>query len=227
MQVTARPSNILRQLKARANAGEIDAVDVLGQIYTNGVSNNGAWIVRPDWHAARRYLELGVDRGHPDSMLALANILSAHVRTFPRAELLYKRAFRRGQATAAFNLAVGYKRHGRHGEAYRWYSKAAVAGDENGLYESALAELYGLGTRRNVRSALHKLRKISRSNTPYYPSHLMQIDAILVIASVYEQGWFVKFDVKTSERWLEKAVALGSGIAKARLEPWVRHRDAR
>jgi TPR repeat protein len=162
-------------------------------------------------------LERAVAAGDRDSMLELANKRSSQRAGVARAIVLYRAAFRLGEPTAAFNLACTYQNLGRYREAVAWYRRADAAGDISAGFELARAELYGLGTRRNVRGAFARLERLAARPTRYWPRNSDRIEAILVMADALITGWPVRRDYRKGRRWLARAAALGSDIAKAML----------
>ena len=76
-----------------------------------------------------RTLTDGVAAGHVECMLPLANILSERGDK-AAAEDLYRRAYDRGDAYSAWNLAILLWETGRGTEAERWVWKAAEGGDD-------------------------------------------------------------------------------------------------
>jgi TPR repeat protein len=132
-----------------------------------------------------------------------------------RAEKLYKQAFRLGNTTAAFNLAVTYQNLGRYRNAVGWFRRALAAGDPSAILELAKAELFGLGTRRNVAAAISKLRRVARGGA--FTAPLERTEAMLIIADALRNGWLVRRDYPQALGWLRKAARLGSDAAKGLL----------
>jgi TPR repeat protein len=212
---------IVAQLVAMARGGDREAMSVLGLVYENGMRDvRGRVVVRGDRRRARAYEERGAAFGDPDAMAALANRLvgaRASAASLRRAIALYRRAFAGGAAWAAYNLACTYQNRGRYRDAVRWFRRAAAAGDESALLQIAHAELYGIGTRRDVAGAVGKLRRLARSRRGYYPDSWMQVEAMMIMARVLLDGWPRPRDVAGGMRWLRRAAALGHGPAVAEL----------
>ncbi|WP_345476078.1 hypothetical protein [Lysobacter panacisoli] len=70
----------------------------------------------------------------------------------------YKRAYRRGDAAAASNIAVLYQEQGRNRLAFGWYARSAALGDGDSSLELAKMSLAGLGVRRSVQRARRYLK---------------------------------------------------------------------
>jgi tetratricopeptide (TPR) repeat protein len=90
-----------------------------------------------------RTLADGVRAGQVECMLPLANILSEDGEK-AQAEDLYRRAYDRGDAYSAWNLAVLLWEEGRGEEAQEWAWKAAEGGDD--LAIAYLSDVDPLGT---------------------------------------------------------------------------------
>jgi TPR repeat protein len=136
-----------------------------------------------------------------------------------RAEALYRESFRKGNSIAAYNLAATYQRLQRHRGAFGWYQRAHDAGDPSAPLQLALAELYGVGTKRNGNAAMAKLRRMASSRTKYWPASCGEnVEAMLVIAQALMDGWLVPRDYEEGHRWLRRAAEWDSLTAKAMLE---------
>ncbi len=215
----------VRTIRLQAEQGNVEALSQLGGFCLDGLrSRGGGVLIRRDVRAGRRFLERGVALGDTGAMLELASHLShAGPAGWRRGVALYRRAFRLGEATAAYNLAFTYKLRGRYREAVAWWRRAHAAGDPSAILDLALAELHGQGTRRNVRSALAKLRQAANATeTKWFPrSSGENVRAMIHLARVYGEGWLVPRDLAESVRWLRLAAEWDSAIAKAMLvENW-------
>jgi len=211
---------LIRRTHEAADRGEAWALFNLGSSYRDGVNGaNGRVLVRKNRRTAVRYLEQAVKLGYIDAMVALGSLLSEDrdERGLARAAPYYRMAYRRGDHTAAFNLACTYRSLGRHREAVLWFRRALAAGDPSASMEIARAELYGVGTRRNVRSAFAKLKAIAKRQSTYWPPNTDRIEAILVMADALMDGWLVRRNFDDGLRWLRRAAELGSEVAKAKL----------
>lgn len=184
----------VRLLRLQAKQGNVEALSQLGSLCLEGLRGpRGAVLIRRDPRAGCRLLERGVALGDTGAMLELANHLDERATSTAdrtRAVALYRRAFRRGEATAAYNLAFTYKLRGRYREAVAWWRRAHAAGDPSAILDLALAELHGQGTRRNVRGALTKLRRAANATeTTWFPrSSGENVRAMIHLARTYGEG---------------------------------------
>src|SRR5208282_2465142 len=65
----------------------------------------------------------------------------------------YRRAARLGSSTAAMNASTVYRDRGQLSRAHLWLMKAAAMGDGDAAVDAGYDYLYGIGVRRNIRSA--------------------------------------------------------------------------
>ncbi|NVB77619.1 MAG: sel1 repeat family protein [Kofleriaceae bacterium] len=191
----------------------------LGEHYREGlVGKGGAVLVRRDLRAARRCLERAAALGDTDGMSSLASLLADErptASTLKRAAALYRTAYRNGNTTAAYNLAVLHKRHGRHRLAVAWFERAYRAGDPSALLQLGLAELYGVGTPRNGAAGIAKLEAMANSTTKYWPRSTGEnVEAMLVLADTLMRGWLVPRDYETAIAWLQRAASWDNATAK-------------
>jgi TPR repeat protein len=124
---------------------------------------------------------------------------------------LYRAAFRLGYSTAAYNLASSYQNVGEHRTAVRWFRRAFDAGDQSALLPLAQAELYGVGTSRDVEAALEKLKRVARGGRWF--TQFDREQSMLLIALCLREGWLVRRDHPAAVRWLRRASRLGSAEA--------------
>lgn len=209
------------KLRIVADKGNCSALNVLAMLHRDGLRDaRGKILIQPDSRLALRYEKRAAQLGDPDSMTAIADRLARHGGrvTMLRAAGLYHRAFHRGCETAAYNLAYAYQRRGQYRAAVGWFRKALAAGDSSALLPLGRAELYGIGTKRDVPAALSRLRQLARSKDTYWPPNWLQCEAMRMIANVLIEGWLVRRDRSEGLRWLRRAAKLGSGAAKADLE---------
>jgi TPR repeat protein len=73
----------------------------------------------------------------------------------------YKRAYRRGESSAAHNIGVMWRNEKKHRRALEWFKKAVKLGDDEANLE--IAKHY-LEVDHNPRSAIPHLRKVCESN---------------------------------------------------------------
>ena len=202
-------------LRAAADAGMPEAMSELGAYLEDGVRGPGGRVlVRRDRLRAAQYEARLVKLGDRDATRGKADRLTRSPRTRVAGIRLYRRAYRLGSHTAAFHLAIAYRNLGDQRAAVRWFRRAVAAGDPSASMEVARAELYGLGTRRDVPAAFAKLRAIAAAPTIMRPRNIDRIRALLLMADALEWGWLARIDYPASQRLLRRAARLGSTVAK-------------
>jgi TPR repeat protein len=217
------PSHV-STVRAAAEQNDTKALTTLGILYRDGLaSDRYGQLVTRDARLARRYLERAARNGDPEALCALADTISAHAQSgsVSRAARLYRRAFRTGNATAAYNLACLYQNAGRHALSVRWFRLAKAAGDRTAEFQLALAELYGLGVRRNPIAAARKLETISAKRVVVWPDSAgVDVQAMLILSEELMRGWLLPRDFDASISWLRRAAKRGSLTAKAMLREY-------
>lgn len=191
-------------------------------------------LLRPSLRRAARYYRAAAERGNAEAMLALASALQTLAQQSPvphRAKAIQRateeaiqwelRAARSGGGTAAlYNVAVSYLNSGRPRQAVRYFRRAAARGDDSALFELAKAELFGIGTRRRVKSAFEKLRRVVSKSANV--CQLEREEAMLLMADVYRHGWLLPPDERARTRWLRRAALAGNLAAKGLLDDGAR-----
>jgi uncharacterized protein len=198
-------------LHKAAAADDRDALTTLAVLYEEGTARDRSnkLLVRRDRRRGRSYWERAAQLGDPVAITVIADNLTPRghsARALAQAEKLYHRAFRLGYDTAAENLAATYRNLGRYRDAVRWYRRAADAGSPTAPLELARAELYGTGTRRDVRAAFARLERLARQGLGW--NNWLRIEAMQLMADALMNGWLVRRDYAQAESWLRRAAKL-------------------
>ncbi len=190
---------------------DASALSDLGMLYRDGVvDSRGKAILRPDQARSVKCFRRAAELGNSSAMVDVGHSLRG------RAGLRwYRRAFRFGDSRAASSIAVTYQDLGRPADAVRWFRRAVATGETACLLELAQAELFGIGTKRNVPAAIRKLQTLAKGG---WISQLSQETAMRWLAEIYSQGWLVCRNWKLARRWLAKASKLGSAAASGLLQ---------
>ncbi len=75
----------------------------------------------------------------------------------------YPRALRKGEFMAAANLATIYRDHGNLRFSHQWHLRATKTGDGDAAVDAGYDYLYGIGVRKDLRSARRMLQHALRS----------------------------------------------------------------
>ncbi|HEV1993457.1 MAG TPA: tetratricopeptide repeat protein [Candidatus Acidoferrum sp.] len=82
-------------------------------------------------------------------------------RNLSRGLYWYKRAYRRGEASAASNIGMTWRNEGKPKKALSWFRRAVKIGDDEANLEIAK---YYIENENNPRKAIPHLEKVCRSN---------------------------------------------------------------
>lgn len=213
------PSGADAALWQRAWAGEPDALYELGAL---GVDDDAVQQRRPSRRLALAWLRRAAEAGHVGAMEELATALSRGPKRAPAAlrEAMRweRRAARLGSTLAPYNIGVSWRLAGRPRQAVRAFRALAATGGHDAHeaeFELARAELLGVGTRRDVPSALRRLERVARSRTVCLFDNEQ---AMVLLAEVYRTGWLVPVDFPRTLKWLRKAAGIGSAAAAGLLQ---------
>lgn len=205
-------------VEEHAKRGAVWALNTLGVEYSEGLAEgDGEPLVYPDFRKAANYFVAAAELGDTDAMISLSSLfeLGNGVKRDAAKALHWQRlAARKGNSNAMFNVAVFYRDQGRHSLAVTWFRKSARCGQQEALLELAVAEVYGLGVRRNVGAALRTLNRLAASKRV---APITAQEACIFAARLYMEGWVRSRSYLRAERWLERGVASGSLVCQEML----------
>lgn len=117
-----------------------------------------------DFNYARDLYERGAALGDPACWHALGfmfDVGQGVEADRDRAMRCYKAAWRSRYAVAANNIAVLYREKGDRRAAFRWFERAAEAGDHGAYLEMAKCYQHGAGTRKSPDAAVRCLARVA------------------------------------------------------------------
>lgn len=138
------------------------ALDLLDGIQ----DQQGHSVVRRNSRYAVRLLQYAAENGDSSAatMLAYAYDVGQGIRrNVALAIKWYHRAFRQGETMAAANLATVYRDRSNLKLAHQWHLRAMGMGDGDAAVDAGYDFLYGIGVRKDLRSARRMLRNALRS----------------------------------------------------------------
>lgn len=115
---------------------------------------------------------------------------------------------------AAENLAATYLNRGRHRDAVHGFVAPTLPVLVARRSRFARAELYGIGTRRNVRAAFTKLERIAGQKLGW--NNWLRVEAMQIMADALINGWLVTRDYTRGEVLLRRAATLDPNGSAAR-----------
>lgn len=155
------------RLRRNAAAGAMAATRELGLTFLEGIQDGkGRSIVRRNSAYAVRLLRTAAERGDgaAATMLAYAYDVGRGVRRNDGVAIRwYQRAIRQGESTAAANLAAVYRDQGNLRRAHQWHLRAMKMGDGDAAVDAGYDSLYGIGVRKDLRSATRMFQNALRS----------------------------------------------------------------
>jgi TPR repeat protein len=215
--------HLVQLLRDAARLNDVDALLSLGMYARDGLRDRKSrTLVRRSRGASIKYYRRAVELGSVLGMQCLATAMTEDIEgrgrwtpaSLPRvreALALHRRAVRLGGD--CYNLAVTYQNMGQHKKAVAWFRKNADAGQIDALLPLAKAELYGVGTRRNVQAAMEKLKRVAAAEPTYEVSPFDKGEAMRLIAEVLRDAWFAPRHYDAAVRWLRRAAKSGSDAA--------------
>jgi len=153
----------LAELHERADAGDPEALFLLGSLYETGQAG------RADLPKAAQYYRRAADLGLPHAQFNLGNMYASGqgVTADPFESVMWlRRAADAGLPEAQFNLAVAYEQgHGVRADlstAHRWYERAAAQNYPEALYNLAMMYEDGHGVAKNDTRAAELYQRAAR-----------------------------------------------------------------
>lgn len=157
----------LAQLKPGASAQDIAAARDLALDLLDGIQDQqGRSVVRRNAPYAVRLLQQTAEYGDSCAAAMLGYAYDVGHGTRRNTSLAikwYHRAFKQGEALAAANLATVYRDRGNLRLSHQWHLRAMRMGDGNAAVDAGYDYLYGIGVRKNLRSARRMLQHALRS----------------------------------------------------------------
>lgn len=160
-------SRKVAQLRRAAASGDIAAIRDLGLTLRDGVQDRqGHSLVRRNSAYAVRLFRRAAGSGDGAAAGALGHAyhLGQGVRGNTALALKwYHRAVEQGETIAAANMATVHRDRGHLKLAHHWYLQAMKMDDGDAAVDVGYGYLYGIGVRRDLRSARRILRVAVRS----------------------------------------------------------------
>lgn len=154
-------------LRRRTAAGDIAAARDLALHLLDGIQDQqGHSLVRRNSPYAVRLLQYAAENGDSSAatMLGYAYDVGQGIRrNVALAIKWYHRAFRQGETMAAANIATVYRDRSNLRLSHQWHLRAMQMGDGDAAVDAGYDYLYGIGVRKDLRSARRMLRNALRS----------------------------------------------------------------
>jgi TPR repeat protein len=156
----------MARLRRRVAVGDIAAIRDLGLTLADGVQDRGGrCLIRRNSGYAVRLLRRAAENGDSTAAgsLGYAYDVGKGIRRNTGLALnWYRRAAEMGNTVAAANIATVYRDKGNLRVAHWWLLRATKMGDGDAAVTAGYGYFYGIGTRRDVRSARRMFRRALR-----------------------------------------------------------------
>jgi TPR repeat protein len=195
-----------QSLLARARNGGREAEWEVGDRYADGCKDKrGNVIVRRSAAKAAQWFRRGAEHGSGPLQNYLGILLgNGHgVRKNVEEALLWlRKAFRAGVPCAAQNIAITYRENGDLKTAFKWFRRAAEAGDGDALIQLGIHYYWGKGVRRNPRAAVQCFRAATKVKNI---SGMGRDDAFFFLGIAYHEGRGVQASIPNAEKFFKQA----------------------
>jgi TPR repeat protein len=193
-----------------------------------GFSHEGGWYVEEDEKKADEWFQKAAAKADVGTLYALGRFDEGREKN-AKAARWYEKAAKNGHVGAMVRLGFGYDSGWddltNEEKGAEWLQKVADKGDADALCE--VARLYEDRTRR-LDKRLFSDQEVPKAVAACYKKAVAwyekaatrgQPEATIHLAMAYEKGAYgLKPDVKQALKWYRKAVALGFGWAKQKID---------
>jgi TPR repeat protein len=205
------PPIILEEVEAKAEAGDVASIFLLGQCHERGVKGE------PDHSKAADYYEIAIRHGHREAKTNLAYLLKRGLgrpEDERAAHELYEQAAREGDHVAQAQMGrLREEARDRKG-AIHWYDMAQKAGNkEVGEHLEALRAMEELGIPSDAEDPLVTLHFMMLKSE----AEAGNMDSASKLGRMYEAGEGTEADPKQALFWYEKGLEAGNAEAAFRL----------
>jgi uncharacterized protein len=193
-------------LLARARNGDREAEWEVADRYADGCKDKrGKVIVRRSAAKAARWFRRAAEHGSAPAQNHLGILLgngSGVRKNVEEALFWLRKAFRAGNSCAAQNIAITYRENGDLKTAFKWFRRAAEAGDGDALIQLGIHYYWGKGVRRNPRAAVRCFRAATKAKNI---SGVGRDDAFFFLGIAYHEGRGVQASKPNAEKFLKQA----------------------
>lgn len=197
-------------LRKAANDGDPWAQYSLGLAYQEGIG------VRKNIGHAQKWYQLSANQGYDSALLNLGKLIANRgnhsYEKYAQALKLFRRAARRGNRNAMYNMGLYYE-YGRGvtknlRRSFHWYIKAAQLGDSDAQCHVGYCYHEGEGVRRNEQEALRWYRQSAKDGNA---------SAMYNIGLCFYFGDGIRQNGRQARYWFKKAADNGNDDAVAML----------
>ena len=207
-----------QSLLARARNGDAEAEWEVGDRYADGSKDKrGKVIVRRSAAKAalwfRRAAEHGSDNAQNNLGILLGNGTGVE-KNVDEALSWLRTAFRAGNSCAAQNIAITHRQNGDVKTAFKWFRRAAEAGDGEAVIQLGIHYYWGKGVRRNPRAAVRCFRAATKVKDI---SGWGRDDAYFFLGIACYEGRGVQASISKAKKFFKQANIDGDHVAAEKM----------
>jgi len=195
-----------QSLLARARNGDQEAGWGVADRYADGCKDKrGKTIVRRSAANAAQWFRRAAEHGSGPAQNNLGILLSNGNevgKNVDEALLWLRKAFRTGDTCAAQNIAITYRENGDLKTAFKWFRRAAEAGDGDALIQLGIHYYWGKGVRKNPRAAVRCFRAATKLKNI---SGMGRDDAFFFLGIAYHEGRGVRASIPNAKKFFRQA----------------------
>jgi uncharacterized protein len=203
-----------QSLLARARNGDAEAEWEVADQYADGSKDKrGKVTVRRSAAKAARWFRRAAEHGSDKAQNNLGILLgngTAVGKNVDEALSWLRKAFRAGNSCAAQNIAITYRENGDQKTAFKWFRRAAEAGDGDALIQLGIHYYWGKGVRRNPRAAVRCFRAATKEKDI---SGWGRDDAFFFLGIAYYEGRGVHASIPNAKKFFKQANIDGDHVA--------------
>jgi hypothetical protein len=207
-----------QSLLVRAKNGDPEAQWEVADKYADGCKDKrGKVIVRRSAAKAAQWFRLAAERGSTPAQNSLGVLLgngNGVRKNVEEALLWLKKSFRAGDSCAAQNIAITYRENGDLQTAFKWFRRAAEAGDGDALIELGIHYYWGKGVRRNPRAAVRCFRNATKAKNI---SGVGRDDAFFFLGIASCEGRGVPVSISNAKKFFKQANIDSDHVAAAKM----------
>jgi TPR repeat protein len=195
-----------QSLLVRARNGDRDAEWGVADRYADGCKDKrGKVIVRRSATKAARWFRRAAEHGSGSAQNNLGVLLgngNGVRKNVGEALLWLRKAHRAGDPCAAQNIAVTYRENGDLKTAFKWFRRAAEAGDGDALIQLGIHYYWGKGVRNNPRAAIRCFRAATKVKNI---SGMGRDDAFFFLGIAHHEGRGVQASIPNAKKFFKQA----------------------
>ena len=213
-----------QSLLVRARNGDPEAEWEVADRYADGCKDKrGKVIVRRSAAKAAQWFRRAAEHGSGSAQNNLGIVLgngNGVRKNIEEALWWLRKAFRAGNPCAAQNIAITYRENGDLKTAFKWFRRAAEAGDGDALTQLGIHYYWGKGVARNPRAAVRCFRTATKVKNI---SGMGRDDAFFFLGIAYHEGRGVQTSMPNAMKFLKQANIDGDHVAADKIPSKLRH----